>query len=166
MKKKIGRNQVKENENLFSVLTSSICSKQKSFDVETNSWKNINDMHVGDLNSAYEEALSSGDAVILLELMNTTGPVLEKLSHDVANKILDILPRKFLNHRFISSMIPWVQQVVDLSQLQRPKKPFVSGKAQVEFLHALEDMAEVEYIDRDDRLSIVQFAAKLKQRMG
>ncbi|KAK8964727.1 Microtubule-associated protein TORTIFOLIA1 [Platanthera guangdongensis] len=76
------------------------------------SWKSINDhMRAGDLDSAYEEALSSGDVVILFELMNTTGPVLEKLSDDVAKNILDILPRKFLNHRFISSMIPWVQQV-------------------------------------------------------
>ncbi|KAK8915977.1 hypothetical protein KSP39_PZI023144 [Platanthera zijinensis] len=111
MKKKIGRNQVKETENIFSVLTSNICSKQRSFDVETNSWKSINDhMRAGDLDSAYEEALSSGDVVILFELMNTTGPVLEKLSDDVAKNVLDILPRKFLNHRFISSMIPWVQQ--------------------------------------------------------
>ncbi|KAL0910636.1 hypothetical protein M5K25_021638 [Dendrobium thyrsiflorum] len=167
VQKNMGRRKVKENENLFSVLTSSVSSKQENFDNEAISWKIINDyMRDRDVESIYQETLSSGDDVSLLELMNRTGPVLENLSPEVASQVLGILTRKFLNHSFMPSMIPWLQQVVDLSHFQGPKQPFLSKKGQMEFLYALKGMAEVDYINHGDRISIAQFAVKLSKLWG
>lgn len=112
VQKHMERKKVKENENLCSAPTSSVCSKQENFENEAFSWKIMNDyLCAGDVESAYQEALSVGDDVGLLDLMNRTGPVLESLSPEVAARVLGVLTRKFLNHSFVRSMIPWLQQV-------------------------------------------------------
>lgn len=64
----------------------------------------------GDIESAYVEALCSGDELVLVELLDRTGPVLECLSHKTVNDILCILASYFLEQRFMNSVIPWLQQ--------------------------------------------------------
>lgn len=64
----------------------------------------------GDLDSAYVEALCAGDELILIELLDRTGPVLESLSHKTTNDLLSTLASYFLEQRFINSIIPWLQQ--------------------------------------------------------
>lgn len=65
----------------------------------------------GDLDSAYVEALYSVDELVLVELLDRTGPVLESLSHKTVSDILSTLASYFLEQRFMNSIIPWLQQV-------------------------------------------------------
>lgn len=64
----------------------------------------------GDLDSAYVEALSSADELILFELLDRTGPVLEKLSCKTVSDLLSTLASYLLEQRFSSSIIPWLHQ--------------------------------------------------------
>lgn len=64
----------------------------------------------GNLDAAYVEALCSGDELVLIELLERTGPVLESLSHKTINDILSTLASYFLEQRFTNSIIPWLQQ--------------------------------------------------------
>ncbi|KAK1290949.1 Microtubule-associated protein TORTIFOLIA1 [Acorus calamus] len=74
-------------------------------------WKRVKDfLYTGDLESAYVEALYSGDDLLVIELMDTTGPVLERLSHEAASEILSTVVARLANQGFLSSMIPWLQQ--------------------------------------------------------
>ncbi|XP_020581211.1 TORTIFOLIA1-like protein 2 [Phalaenopsis equestris] len=161
------RKKVKEKEDLISALTSSVYSKEENYENVAVDWRMINDyLCSGDVESAYKEVLLSGDEVNLLDLMNRTGPILESLSPEVATKVLGILSRKFINCSFVHSMIPWLQQVLDLSRFRGPNQPFLSKNAQMEFLCAVKGMADAEYIDHKDRMSIAQFAVKLNKLWG
>ncbi|XVF19086.1 hypothetical protein REPUB_Repub11eG0079900 [Reevesia pubescens] len=64
----------------------------------------------GDLESAYAEALSSGNELVLIELLDRTGPVLESLSHKTICDILSTLASYLLEQRFMNCIIPWLQQ--------------------------------------------------------
>ncbi|PKA52921.1 Microtubule-associated protein SPIRAL2-like [Apostasia shenzhenica] len=163
IKEKSGR-KAKADDNQLCLSNLSLGSMQTEFENKSVFWKRIREMVcVGGVESAYEEVLCSGDDAKMLELMDRTGPVLEKLSSEAANEVVCTLIRMFRKQRFRSSMIPWLQQVVDLSCLHTPKQPFLSGKIQMEFLFALKSMTEMKYIGSGDRISIAQFAAKLSK---
>lgn len=70
----------------------------------------------GDVDAAYMEALRSGDEVVLFELLDQTGPVLECLSPKTISNILRILASFLPEQRFIRRIIPWLQQVNFLKQ--------------------------------------------------
>lgn len=68
-------------------------------------------LHEGDIDSAYAEALLSGDDHVLIELINSTGPVLESLSQNTVNDILRTLASFILEQRLVNLVLPWFQQV-------------------------------------------------------
>lgn len=68
----------------------------------------------GDLESAYVEALCAGDELVLIELVDRTGPVLECLSHKTISDLLSTLASYFLEQQFMNSIIPWLQQASHL----------------------------------------------------
>nr|CAD1841047.1 unnamed protein product [Ananas comosus var. bracteatus] len=74
----------------------------------------IDSVQVGDLDSAYGEVLSSGDALLLVKLMDDTGPVFNWLSSDVANYVLNAIGEFLLEQRFFHIALPWLQQLTDL----------------------------------------------------
>lgn len=81
-------------------------------EVKNSLWKLVKDhLSKGDLDSAYTEALDSGDELVLIELLDKTGPVLDSLSQKTANDVLGTLASYFREQRFMNSMIPWLQQV-------------------------------------------------------
>lgn len=120
----------------------------------------------GDIESAYVEALCSGDELVLVELLDRTGPVLECLSHKTVNDILCILASYFLEQRFMNSVIPWLQQVVDLSTIHGPNYLVLSAKARREFLSAVEEAVNMEFPNPAERRSVTQLAMKLHQLWG
>lgn len=67
---------------------------------------------MGDLETAYVEALCSRDNLILFELMDRTGPVLERLSHETVGEILSTIASHLLGQRFLELIIPWLHQVI------------------------------------------------------
>lgn len=109
----VGSNQTK---NLGSAVTSN--ARYYSSEAKDSPWTLvIGHLSKGDLDAAYTEAVRSGDDLVLIELLEKTGPVLEDLSQKSANDVLRTLATYFLEHRFINSMIPWLQQVMKMIQL-------------------------------------------------
>ena len=96
---------------VHSVSARTASAKQSKMEGKCAFWKQIKEfLHSGNMESAYAEALCAGDDLCLLELMNRTGPVLERLSCEIASVIVSILTTHFLNQRFMDSIIPWFLQ--------------------------------------------------------
>ncbi|KAG8057749.1 hypothetical protein GUJ93_ZPchr0002g24508 [Zizania palustris] len=114
-----------------------------------------------DMEPAYADALNSGDCDYLIDLMDRTGPVLEKLSRETTNELLRVIAVQFLNKKFFDFAMPWLQQVVDLSMIYKPSQLFVSVRAQKEFLCFLEAAATSGSTDPAIRIAIAQLAFKL-----
>ncbi|KAK9060617.1 hypothetical protein SSX86_021323 [Deinandra increscens subsp. villosa] len=105
----------------------------------------------GDLDSAYVEAMNSGDEMILVDLLDKTGPVLECLSNRTANDILTTLASFLSEQQFMSSIIPWLQQVVDLSSGHGPNNLVLTAKARRQFLGAIKEAVHMEFPNATER---------------
>ncbi|PIA32289.1 hypothetical protein AQUCO_04500115v1 [Aquilegia coerulea] len=79
------------------------------------SWTNAMDaLHVGDIDTAYAEVLSTGDELLVVKLMDRSGPVLDQLSNEVASDILHAIGQFLLEQNLFDIGISWIQQLVDL----------------------------------------------------
>ncbi|KAA8535880.1 hypothetical protein F0562_030883 [Nyssa sinensis] len=142
-------------------------ARQNNSEIKNGVWKLVKGyLSEGDMDSAYMEALCSVDELVLIELLDRTGPVLESLSHKTAPNVLSTLANYLLEQRFINSIIPWLQQVVDLSSIHGPNYLVPSAKARREFLSAIEDAANMEFSNSVERRSVTQLAMKLHQIWG
>ncbi|KAJ8486368.1 hypothetical protein OPV22_018853 [Ensete ventricosum] len=127
-------------------------------------WKRIKEfLSAGNLESAYVEAILSGEDLSLVLLMDRTGPVLDKLSHDTTNEVLAIMARNFVNQRYLEGAIPWLQQVVNLTMANEPRNLFLSTKAQMDFLLALQVAATRGCADPVAKTSISRLTLKLSK---
>ncbi|KAL5836247.1 hypothetical protein ACOSQ4_015744 [Xanthoceras sorbifolium] len=120
----------------------------------------------GDLDSAYVEALCAGDELVLIELLDRTGPVLESLSHKTIGDLLSTLASYFLEQRFMNSIVPWLQQVVHLSTVHGPNHLVLSAKVKREFLSAVQETLKMKFSNPAERRSITQLAMKLCEVWG
>ncbi|CAN0901319.1 TORTIFOLIA1-like protein 2 [Linum grandiflorum] len=123
-------------------------------------------MSEGDLDSAYAEALCSGNELIFLELLNRTGPVLECLSRETMDEVVTTLASYFLEQRFINSVIPWLHQVVELSSIHGADYLGLSAKGRRELLSAAEEAVGVGFSNPAERKSMTQLTARLHQLWG
>ncbi|XP_042494584.1 TORTIFOLIA1-like protein 2 isoform X2 [Macadamia integrifolia] len=159
--------QTRKNEGLHPALVGKVDASQNSVESKCSLWKHVKDfLFVGDLDSAFVEVLCSGDDLVLIELLDKTGPILESLSHETTREILSTLASLFLDQRFLDSIIPWLQQVVDLSTTRGPDCLGLSMKAKREFLSALQEAAGMDFLNPVKRRSITQYAVKLQQIWG
>ncbi|XP_010245732.1 PREDICTED: microtubule-associated protein TORTIFOLIA1 [Nelumbo nucifera] len=159
--------QTKKTEDSQSTFARNADDRKNSSDSNNNSWKRVKDfLCAGDLESAFMEALCSGDDLILIELLDRTGPVLESLSHETVSEILSTLSAQFLDQRYLDSIIPWLQQVVDLSNTHGPNYLVPSAKVRKEFLSAIQEAATMDFLNPAERRSITQLAMKLRQLWG
>ncbi|KAI3701753.1 hypothetical protein L6452_27071 [Arctium lappa] len=135
--------------------------------VKNSLWKVIKGhLSQGDIEPAYVDALNSGDAVVLVELLDKTGPVLERLSHRTANVIVSTLASFLSEQQFMNSIIPWLQQVVDLGSVHGPNHLVLTAKTRREFLCAIEEAVNMEFPNATARRSITQLVTKLHQFWG
>lgn len=75
-------------------------------------WRKATDgVHVGDMDMAFTEVLSSGDDPLLVKLMDKTGPVIDRLSGDVVNEVLHAVAQFFLEPSVFDICLSWIQQV-------------------------------------------------------
>ncbi|KAF0905789.1 hypothetical protein E2562_008841 [Oryza meyeriana var. granulata] len=124
--------------------------------------KEVGEFHgTDDMESAYVEALNSGDCGYLIDLMDRTGPVLEQLSRETTNELLRLIAGQFLNKKCVDLALPWLQQVADLSMIYKPNQLFMSVRAQKEFLSLLEEAATSASTEPAIRIAIAQLAFKL-----
>ncbi|ONK65487.1 uncharacterized protein A4U43_C07F37610 [Asparagus officinalis] len=79
------------------------------------SWTRAMDsLHVGDVDSAYAEVLSSGDDVLLVKLMERSGPVVDQLSSEVASEVLHAVGQFLLEQSLFDIALTWIQQLTEL----------------------------------------------------
>ncbi|KAE8679129.1 ARM repeat superfamily protein isoform 2 [Hibiscus syriacus] len=56
------------------------------------SWSNaMHALQVGDMDSAYAEVLTTGDDLLLIKLMDRSGPMVDQLSNEIANEALQAI---------------------------------------------------------------------------
>lgn len=120
----------------------------------------------GDLDSAYREALYSGDQLLLIELIDGTGPALDSLSNETINHLFTALASCVLEHRIVESIIPWLQQIVDLSTIHGPNYVPLSLKVRRDILSAVQEALDVEVTHPTKRRLVAQLAMKLQQIWG
>ncbi|KAI3496309.1 hypothetical protein L1887_38666 [Cichorium endivia] len=119
-----------------------------------------------ELDAAYVDALNCGDDVALVYLLDKTGPVLEMLSHRTANVIVSTLSSFLSEQRFLNSIIPWLQQVVELSGGHGQKNLMLTAKTRREFLYAIQEAMNKEFTNASTKRSITQLVTKLHQVWG
>ncbi|GAV59730.1 hypothetical protein CFOL_v3_03261 [Cephalotus follicularis] len=146
---------------------SSAYARQNNSEIKSNIWHRVKGfLCEGDLDSAYLEALCSDNDFVLIELLDRTGPVLESLSPKIVNDILSTLVSYILEQRFMNSIIPWLQQLVDLSTVQGPNHLVLSTKVKREFLSAIQEALTMGFSNPAERKSITHLAVKLHQVWG
>lgn len=105
----MGYGQVR-NDPIFGS-TSRITTRKNGLENKNNLWKRVKGfLSEGDVDSAYVEALCSGDEHVLMELFDMTGPVLECLSSKNVSDVLSTLGSYLLEQKFTATIVPWLQQ--------------------------------------------------------
>ncbi|XP_024020584.1 TORTIFOLIA1-like protein 2 [Morus notabilis] len=164
--RRIGCGQVRSDP-IFGSASSSITARKSSFESKNNMWKRVKGfLCEGDLDSAYGEALCSGDELVLMELFDRTGPVLECLSSKTAGDILSILASYLREQKFTTSILPWLQQVVDLSTVHGPNCLVLTAKARQKLLSAIQEAVNMDFSSPLEKRSVSQIAVKLHHIWG
>ncbi|GJW98799.1 tortifolia1-like protein 2 [Tanacetum coccineum] len=99
----------------------STCTPRSSVDIRTrqsplqpvrisNSWEDFT-FSRSKLSGA--NLVNSGDEMVLVDNLDKTGPVLESLSNRSANDILSTFASFLSQQQFMTSIIPWLQQVIN-----------------------------------------------------
>ncbi|PON51540.1 Coatomer beta subunit [Parasponia andersonii] len=79
------------------------------------SWTNAMDaLHVGDMDSAYAELLSTGDDVLLVKLMDRSGPVVDQLSNEIASEVLHAVGQFLPEQNLFDICLSWMQQLTEV----------------------------------------------------
>ncbi|KAI3986653.1 hypothetical protein MKX01_014191 [Papaver californicum] len=79
------------------------------------SWSNAMDaLQAGDVDLAYGEVLSTADDLLLVKLMDRTGPALDHLSDETANDTLHATAQFLLEQNLFDVSFSWIQQLLDL----------------------------------------------------
>ncbi|EHA8588606.1 microtubule-associated protein TORTIFOLIA1 [Cocos nucifera] len=79
------------------------------------SWTRAMDsLHVGDMDSAYAEVLSTGDDLLLIKLMDKSGPVVDQLSNEIASEVLHVVGQFLMEQSLFDIALTWLQQLTDL----------------------------------------------------
>ncbi|XP_047952184.1 TORTIFOLIA1-like protein 2 [Salvia hispanica] len=142
-------------------------SRLNKLETKNSPWKTVKEHFCnGDLDSAYAEALSSRNEQLLFELLDRTGPSLENLSEKTANGLLSNLAMYLMDQRFVSSIIPWLQQLVDLSNIHGPTYLVLSAKTKQEFVYGVQEAAKLDIFNPAERRCLVEIGKMLCQFWG
>ncbi|XP_015898867.2 TORTIFOLIA1-like protein 1 isoform X2 [Ziziphus jujuba] len=79
------------------------------------SWSNAMDaLQVSDMDSAYAEVLSTGDDILLVKLMDRTGPVVDQLSNEIASEVLHAVGQFLPEQNLFDISLSWIQQLAEI----------------------------------------------------
>ncbi|KAJ1442523.1 TOG domain [Sesbania bispinosa] len=161
-----GSAQVRKNDGNFSSSTRTN-ARNGSSESNTNYWKCVKRLVCeGDLDSAYMEALCSSDELILVELLNKTGPVIESLSVKTVNVLLSTLASYLLEGKFSNTIIPWLQQVVEMSTVHGPNCIALSTETKEQLLYAIQEAVNLNIFSHAERRRAAELAMKLHHMWG
>nr|GEX08302.1 microtubule-associated protein TORTIFOLIA1-like [Tanacetum cinerariifolium] len=78
-------------------------------------WTNAMDaVHVGDVDTAFAEVLSTGDDLLLVKLMDRTGTVIDQLSSEVGTEVLHAVAQFLPDQNVFDICLAWLQQLLDM----------------------------------------------------
>ncbi|KAL0353623.1 UNVERIFIED_CONTAM: Microtubule-associated protein TORTIFOLIA1 [Sesamum angustifolium] len=104
------------------------------------SWSNAMDaLHVGDMDSALAEVLSTGDDLLLVKLMDKAGPVIDQLSDEVATEVLHAVSQLLMEQNFFEMCLYWVQQLADIVMENGPDVLGIPMEVKMEILENLHE---------------------------
>ncbi|CAI0379991.1 unnamed protein product [Linum tenue] len=76
------------------------------------SWSNAMDaLKVGDMDTAYAEVTSTGDDMLLVKIMDRTGPVVDQLTNETACDVFHAIAQFLLDHNLFDLCFSWIHQV-------------------------------------------------------
>ncbi|KAI5082268.1 hypothetical protein GOP47_0002011 [Adiantum capillus-veneris] len=101
-------------------------------------------VQLGNMDCAYMDVLGSGDELMLVRLMNKTGPVLEKLSSTTANEMLQNVAQLLRQHSFFDFSLPWVQQVADLVMDMGANNLDILSNVKRELIQSIQEASHME----------------------
>ncbi|KAJ0047138.1 hypothetical protein Pint_04192 [Pistacia integerrima] len=79
------------------------------------SWTNAMDaLRAGDMDTAYAEVVSTGDDLLLVKLMDRSGPVVDQLSNEIANEVFHAIGQFLLEQNLFDICLSWIQQLVEI----------------------------------------------------
>ncbi|KAJ4827345.1 hypothetical protein Tsubulata_003301 [Turnera subulata] len=78
-------------------------------------WSNAMDaLKIGDMDTAYAEVVSTGDDLLLLKLMDKSGPVVDQLSSEVVHEVLHAIGQFLMEPNCFDLCLPWIQQLAQM----------------------------------------------------
>lgn len=84
------------------------------------SWTNAMDaLQAGDMDTAYAEVLSTGDDILLIKLMERSGPVVDQVTNEIAVEIFRAVGQFLLEQNLFDICLSWIQQVWLLLDIHR-----------------------------------------------
>ncbi|KAF9666957.1 hypothetical protein SADUNF_Sadunf16G0282600 [Salix dunnii] len=79
------------------------------------SWSNAMDaLKKGDMDTAYAEVVSTGDDLLLVKLMDRSGPVVDQLSNETACEVLNAIVQFLMELNLLDICLSWIQQLADI----------------------------------------------------
>ncbi|XP_073308247.1 microtubule-associated protein TORTIFOLIA1-like [Primulina huaijiensis] len=109
------------------------------------SWSNAMDaLRVGDVDSAFVEVLSTGDDLLLVKLMDKSGPVIDQLSNEVASEVLHAVSQFLLEQNLFEMCLYWIQQLADIVLENGQDIPGIPMEVKMEILQNLQECNSVD----------------------
>ncbi|GLT83521.1 hypothetical protein SLE2022_018070 [Rubroshorea leprosula] len=109
------------------------------------SWSNaMHSLQVDDMDSAYAEVTSIGDDLLLMKLMDRSGPVLDQLSNEIANEVLHVIVQLMLEHELFDICILWIQQLVEVVLENGPDVLAIPMELKKELLLNLHEVSSMD----------------------
>ncbi|GFP98122.1 microtubule-associated protein tortifolia1 [Phtheirospermum japonicum] len=103
-------------------------------------WSNAMDaLHVGDTDTAFAEVLSTGDDVLLVKIMERSGPVIDQLSNEVASEVVNAISQLIMEQNLFDMCLYWVQQLTDIVMENGPDVLGIPMEVKREILLNLHD---------------------------
>lgn len=126
------------------------------------SWTRAMDaVHVGDMDSAYAEVLSTEDAELVVKLMEQTGPVVDQLSNEVANEVLHAVGQFLVEENFYDIALSWLQQLTDLVMENGSDYLGIPRDAKTDLLFGLHEATAIELPDDWEGATPIQIMKQL-----
>ncbi|KAK8519879.1 hypothetical protein V6N13_031644 [Hibiscus sabdariffa] len=106
------------------------------------SWSNaMHALQVGDMDSAYAEVLSTGDDLLLIKLMDRSGPMVDQLSNEIAIEALHAIVQFLMEQDLFDICLSWIQQLVEVVLENGPDALGISMELKKELLLNLHEAA-------------------------
>ncbi|XP_043688311.1 microtubule-associated protein TORTIFOLIA1-like isoform X2 [Telopea speciosissima] len=114
------------------------------------SWSNAMEaLHIGDIESAYAEVLSTGDDFLLVKLMDRSGPVIDQLSNEIAAEVLHAVGQFVLEQNLFDVGFSWIQQLADMVMENGPDILGISMEGKREILLSLHEASSTMELPED-----------------